>query len=190
MKMKETIGNFQFESRESYDRAKKEEEIIFQLHEKVNLSDGKTALKIYNKLVADKVFSTAIGYCFLSQLRQFITECGVAASDMLPNIPVKEVEKKQQDTMPARPLHGDRYQRLYEGQKILNKKFKIAIAALLVILTGFIVINFKFEYSIFTYFTNYKANMEEELINKYESWQSELEEREKKLNESGESGKE
>lgn len=34
---------------------------------------------------------------------------------------------------------------------------------------GFVVINFRFEYSIFTYFTNYKANMEEELIDKYEN---------------------
>lgn len=185
METKETIGNFQFESRESYDRAKKEEEIILQLHEKADLSDGKTALKIYNKLVADKVFSTVIGCCFLSQLRQYISESGVAAPDMLPGIPVQEVEKKQQDTMPARPPHGDRYQRMYEGQRLLNKKYKIAIAALLLILAGFILINFKFEYSIFTYFTNYKANMEEELIDKYEDWESELEEREKKLNESG-----
>ena len=36
---------------------------------------------------------------------------------------------------------------------------------------GFVVINFRFEYSIFTYFTNYKANMEEELIDKYEKWE-------------------
>ena len=46
---------------------------------------------------------------------------------------------------------------------------------------GFVFINFKFEYSIFTYFTNYKANMEEELIDKYEAWEEKLEEREKQL---------
>lgn len=185
MEIKESIGNFQFESRESYDRAKKEEELILQIHEKADLSDGKTALKIYNKLVADKVFSTVIGYCFLSQLRQYIIECGLATSDMLSDIPVKEVTKKHQDTMPSRSPHGDRYQRMYEGQRILNKKFKIALAAVIIILAGFVIINFKFQYSIFTYFTNYKANMEEELLDKYENWQAELEERENKLNDSG-----
>ncbi len=185
MEIRESIGNFQFESRESYDRAKKEEEMILQLYQKADLSDGKTALKLYNKLVADKVFSTVIGYCFLVQLRQHIMECGLATSDMLSDIPVKEVKKKQTDTMPARSPHGDRYQRMYEGQRILNKKFKIALAAVIIILAGFVIINFRFQYSIFTYFTNYKANMEEELIDKYENWQAELEEREKELNKSG-----
>lgn len=185
MEFKESIGNFQFESRESYDRAKKEEEIIRSLQEKADLSDGKMALKLYNKLVADKIFSTVIGYSFLLELRRYILDCGLAVPDVIPNIPIKEIEKKEQDTMPARSPHGDRYQRLYEGQKILNKKFKIALAAMIIILAGFIIINFKFEYSIFTFFTNYKANMEEELIDKYEYWQSDLEEREQKLKESG-----
>ena len=52
---------------------------------------------------------------------------------------------------------------MYEGQQLLNKKLKIALFAAVVLLIGFVVINFRFEYSIFTYFTNYKANMEEEL---------------------------
>ena len=60
---------------------------------------------------------------------------------------------------------------MYEGQQLLNKKLKIALFAAVVLLIGFVVINFRFEYSIFTYFTNYKANMEEELIDKYEKVQ-------------------
>ena len=52
---------------------------------------------------------------------------------------------------------------------------------MIIILAGFTFINLKFEYSIFTYFTNYKAKMEEELIDKYENWESELEEREQQL---------
>lgn len=73
---------------------------------------------------------------------------------------------------------------MYEGQKLLNKKFKIALVSLVIILIGFIVINFKFEYSIFTYFTNYKANMEEELIDKYRSWEEELQQKQQQLQQS------
>ena len=40
----------------------------------------------------------------------------------------------------------------------------------------------RFEYSIFTYFTNYKANMEEELIDKYEKWEERLQQKEDSLN--------
>jgi hypothetical protein len=49
-------------------------------------------------------------------------------------------------------------------------------------LIGFVVINFRFEYSIFTYFTNYKANMEEDLIDKYEKWEERLQQKEDSLN--------
>ena len=38
--------------------------------------------------------------------------------------------------------------------------------------------------SFFTYFTNYKANMEEELIDKYENWEEELKAREDALEQS------
>ena len=68
--------------------------------------------------------------------------------------------------------------------KLKNKKLKIALVAALVLLAGFVIINFRFQYSIFTYFTNYKANMEEELIDKYENWQANLEQREQALGKS------
>ena len=67
---------------------------------------------------------------------------------------------------------------------MLNKKLKIAIVALVILLIGFVVINFRFEYTVFTYFTNYKAKMEEELIDKYEKWDAELKAREDKLEQS------
>lgn len=74
-----------------------------------------------------------------------------------------------------------KYKKLYENEKLKNKKLKIALVAALVLLAGFVIINFRFQYSIFTYFTNYKANMEEELIDKYENWQANLEQREQAL---------
>ena len=62
---KETIGSFVFESREAYDRAVQEAEVIQQLRKKADISNPKTALKVYNKSVADKLFETVIGYNFL-----------------------------------------------------------------------------------------------------------------------------
>ena len=74
MSTQETLSNFTFESREEYDRAKKEADVIAQIQEKTDLSDAKTALKIYNKAVADKLFETPVGYCFLFALRQYIID--------------------------------------------------------------------------------------------------------------------
>ena len=65
---------------------------------------------------------------------------------------------------------------------MINKKIKIALFACIIVLVGFVVVNFRLEYSIFTYFTNYKANMEEELIDKYQYWAEQLEKKEQELN--------
>ena len=78
-------------------------------------------------------------------------------------------------------MRQDRFKKKYEGQVLLNKKLKIAVAALVILLVGFVVINFKFEYSIFTFFTNYKANMEEELIDKYKDWENQLHKKQEQL---------
>ncbi|MCH5266265.1 MAG: hypothetical protein J1F02_10230 [Lachnospiraceae bacterium] len=177
---------FDFESREAYDRAEKESEKIRLIREKADLTDGKMALRFYNTAVSDKVFDTVAGYCFLMELRQTILDSGVATPDSLAQIPVKETIKTESDTIPQY-LYSDKYQKLYEGQKLLNQKFKIALVAMIILLAGFVIINFRFEYSIFTYFTDYKTKMEEEIVDKYEHWESELEEREKKLEQGGRS---
>ncbi len=191
MSEKYSINNFTFESREVYDRAKQEMEVIQKMQERADFRDARNALRIYNKAVAEKSFSTIVGYCFLQELREIIVEAGIAEEDMLADIPVKEFVKYEVDTIVPRGTQEGRYRRLYEGQKLLNRKFKVALAALVILLAGFVAINFRFEYSIFTYFTNYKANMEEELINKYEKWQNELESRENALEQKGEAaGKE
>ena len=140
------MDRYTFESRESYEKAVKEEELIQQLKKKADLKNNKTVLKLYNKLVAEKTFSTVIGYDFLEELRTQILKSGLVSEELLPEIPLK-----------------------------------IALVAALVLLAGFVIINFRFQYSIFTYFTNYKANMEEELIDKYENWQANLEQREQAL---------
>lgn len=179
-----SIEHFSFESREDYDRAEKELEFIEKIRENVDLTLGENAHKVYIKAVTDKMFQTVIGYLFLLELRQTIEQSGVVPLEELEDIPVKVVENTGQDVIQERAYRENRFRRLYEGQRLLNKKFKIIIAALVILITGFVIINFRLEYSIFTYFTNYKANMEEEIVNKYENWQNQLEEREKKLQES------
>ena len=160
------IEHFTFESREDYDRAEKELEFINQIQEKVDLTVGKNALKVYNKAVSDKMFETVIGYLFLDELRQVIIAGEVVSADSLADIPVKISQNSGTDVIQERLYSESRFRRMYEGQQLINHKLKIAIAALVILLAGFVIINFRFEYSIFTYFTNYKANMEEELIDK------------------------
>ena len=91
------MDRYTFESRESYEKAVKEEELIQQLKKKADLKNNKTVLKLYNKLVAEKTFSTVIGYDFLEELRTQILKSGLVSEELLPEIPVKVEEKKEQD---------------------------------------------------------------------------------------------
>ena len=96
------MDRYTFESRESYEKAGKEEELIQQLKKKADLKNNKTVLKLYNKLVAEKTFSTVIGYDFLEELRTQILKSGIVSEEMLPEIPVKVEEKNEQDTLPPK----------------------------------------------------------------------------------------
>lgn len=179
---KKKIEIFNFESRETSEQTEREAKLIGKLLEKTDVSDPKNALRLYNRAVSEKLFSTMAGILFLMELRDTILESGLVTERALAPIPIKEPEGKRSDVISERQFYQERkLQRLYDGQKLLNKKFKIAIAALVIIILGFIVINFRFEYTIFTYFTDYKANMEEELIDKYQNWEEELKAREEKL---------
>ncbi|MBR6229308.1 MAG: hypothetical protein IKQ97_06180 [Eubacterium sp.] len=176
-----SLDQLNFESREAYDRAKKEAEFIRKAEETMDLSEGKTALKLYNKIVKEKLFSSIVGYRFLFDLRETIDQTGVAPLKSLAPIPVREIIKTEKDTLEDHSLEVEKYKRLYEGQRVITTKFKIGIIACTLILIGFVVVNLRMEYSVFTYFTNYKATMEEELIDKYQKWSDELQKREDAL---------
>ena len=119
---------------------------------------------------------------FRKPLEDFIGKSGLVSEQSLAPIPIKEENEKKPDVIAQASRKEAKWKRLYEGQQLLNKKLKIALFAAVVLLVGFVVINFRFEYSIFTYFTNYKANMEEELIDKYERWEERLQQKEDSLN--------
>ena len=157
MAEKEAADQFDEERRS----ARRENDFVRQIRAKTDLSDAGKALKLYDKLIRENYFKTMVGYVFLEELRDIIIRGGAAREEDLAEIPGREPAE-----VPLIPVRQDRFKKKYEGQVLLNKKLKIAVAALVILLVGFVVINFKFEYSIFTFFTNYKANMEEELIDK------------------------
>lgn len=180
-----TVNSFKFQSKEEYERAVREEQIVSTLRPKFNRSDVKTVWKIYVKSVEDNVFTTAVGYEFLLELRQIVVASGKIPKNKIPAIPVRSaggVGDTPSAVKSAGVSDSGRYKRLYEGQRLLNKRLKIVLFAVFVTVAALLIIDFKSEYSVFTYFTDYKAKMEEELINKYEQWEKELTARENALN--------
>ena len=74
----------------------------------------------------------------------------------------------------------EKYKKAYENAKAGNKIRTFFIIVLFVVMVG---ITYKSQYSVFTYFTNYKENMKNEILNEYENWESDLNKREKKVKE-------
>lgn len=180
-----TVNSFKFENKEEYERAVREEQVVSTLRQKFNRSDVKTVWKIYVKSVEENVFTTAVGYEFLLELRQIVVESGKIPKNKIPAIPVRSAAGAGDTPSAVKSVGASdsgRYKRLYEGQRLLNKRLKIVLFAVFVTVAALLIIDFKSEYSVFTYFTDYKAKMEEELINKYEQWEKELTARENALN--------
>ena len=76
---------------------------------------------------------------------------------------------------------AEKYKNAYEAEAAGKKIRNMAIAFLLILLTALVVVTVKSKYSVFTYFTDYKSDMENELIDKYENWEKTLEERQEEL---------
>ncbi len=182
MSEKYTVEHFEFEEKEAYERALKEYNVIQAIKKKKRLN-AKTSVLLYQKAVEEKTFSTVVGYSFLEELRQIIRKAGVAGEGKLAAIPVSGKQDQTGDNRSSVKNGGDseKYKRLYNGQCLLNRRLKIVVVALLFLVAAIVIIDLKSEYSVFTYFTDYKAKMEEELIDKYESWESELKAREDAL---------
>lgn len=193
MSEKYMVDGFCFQNKSVYDRAVKEHTVITSMRKKYKLSEGKTAWMVYQKAVKEEVFTTVVGYSFLKELQETIGASGTMKGKSLAEIPVKleapasgtegagAAEVKVSGSAGWKENPG-RYKMLYEGQCLLNRRLKFIVFALIVLVAALVIIDAKSEYSVFTYFTDYKTQMEEELINKYEKWESELKAREDALN--------
>ena len=169
------IDCFIFQKEETYEAAKKEKMVIDSIRKKYDVKNKRVALNIYQKAVKDNSFSTVIGYSFLEELYYNMEQAKVPVND-LPRLPLKETveEHPGKGYLPAE----EKWKILYQTQKTFNKKCKIVIAMLVILIVALFVIEYKSQDSIFTY----KEKTEQELIDKYETWEEELQERENALN--------
>ena len=174
------IDCFVFEDNDTYEVAHKEKMVIDAIRQKYDVRNKRVALKLYQKILKDHSFTTVIGYSFLEELYCNMEQAKVPVND-LPRLPLKETaeERPGKGYLPAASkAKEEKWKILYQTQKTFNKKCKIVIAMLVILIAALFVIEYKSQDSIFTY----KQKTEQELIDKYETWEEELQERENALN--------
>ena len=66
-----SVGGFSFENKDEAEQAKKEIEGIKYIKAKTDMSDPEVILQVYNKMIGQKLFETAVGYSYLKDLQEY-----------------------------------------------------------------------------------------------------------------------
>lgn len=164
------ISGYEFANREDYEKAKKEAESVMYIKAHTDMTDSQQVLKVYNKASDMKMFQTVMGYEFMHQMYTILVKKKVMEPQYLKTIPVRKQAKEQElpeDVESANRL-SEQYRVLYEDSKEKRKRQKIIIV-FLVLLIGLMVA---------MVYLNYNTYDENEVLDKYSTWEAELEERE------------
>lgn len=185
------LDGFSFQSRGEYERAQKEKETIAYLMANTDTADMKSLLKIYNRSVEKESFQTVIGLEFMLNMRKRLVGSGVVSDEILAPVPVKDrgVIRGKRAVSSAEELNtqAEKYKKALETANTGRTIKNMLIIVLILIIFAMIFITYKSQYSVFTYFTNYKEKMRNELLDEYEQWEAELQHRENQISQKEES---
>ena len=101
-----SVGGFSFENKDEAEQAKKEIEGIRYIKTKTNMSDPEVILQVYNKMIGQKLFETAVGYSYLKDLQEYLTTIPfIKNEDILP-IPV--THPRLEESLKSRSVRSHR----------------------------------------------------------------------------------
>ena len=176
------VGGFSFSSEHEAEIAKKELEGIKYVKGKLDMDQPERVLQLYNKMVAEKLFVTAVGISYLADLREYLETIPTIKKEEIDSIyvshPTVEETIKEQ-----RQIQREKVQEVKSAAKkavaagkdsVLEGKLKFSYV-LNIILVVCVVLMF-----VITGTSKHPTilNYETELINRYSAWEQELSERE------------
>ena len=168
------VDGFTFFDKELAGRAEKEAAGVKYLKEKIDMTQPEAVLSVYNKTIREGLFETPVGISYLRELQQYLKGIPyMAKKDILP-IPVQKagVDSKQEKAHKKEGKTG-----AHEINIDFKKRYQILfiICALLVVMvvSMFAITVTSDSPTIFNYATK--------LVNRYETGEQELDEREQAL---------
>lgn len=181
-------GGFAFADEETMERAEKEAEGVRFVKNSTDMKDPQNVLRVYTQMIDQKIFETPVGYTFLYELQEYLTAIPSISNEDIPAIPIiRSAESDQQSRRTKSkeervPVTKTRT-RIVRQKKIVNVDYKARfrtsftanIILLLIVLGMFAVTATSGNINILNY--------ENAIIEKYESWEIRLNEREQKLKE-------
>lgn len=142
------VSAYAFTSKTEYERAMKEQETIHYLMANINMADGKSLLKLYNRSIEKESFQTVVGLEFLTNLRKRLIDSGMFSENTIAPIPVSAPSAVAQDSLEtfqpqvnlAKQVqrYKDAYEAAIAGRMIRN----MAIVILLAVVMGMLLITY------------------------------------------------
>lgn len=163
-----TYQGFTFRSEAELAEAKKEAEVVAYIRGQADLSNVKTVVKLYNRLIEKGTLVTELGIAFLKELRSRALDSGIVAESGLQPLPAPEIQKEE---MPKTMSKDHKLMELYRAR---SKNLAIVVAVLCVVIVVLFAIRL---FGTASPFVDY----EKKVLNEYAGWKEELTQKEEEL---------
>ena len=186
-------GGFVFRTKKEAELAQREIEGTKYLRQKLDMENPNAVFSIYQNLIEQDLFETPVGYCFLKELRDYLLMIPAISNEEVLAIPIRypQTEEEEKKQKKEEKKEEQRKERQREKEKAKNKKeqkkegknykgrcqfFMVTSLILLISVVSMMLL-------AATSDNVNILNYENKLIDKYSSWEQELEEREQAVKE-------
>ena len=186
-------GGFVFRTKKEAELAQREIEGTKYLRQKLDMENPNAVFSIYQNLIEQDLFETPVGYCFLKELRDYLLMIPAISNEEVLAIPIRypQTEEEEKKQKKEQKKEEKRKERQREKEKAKNKKeqkkegknykgrcqfFMVTSLILLISVVSMMLL-------AATSDNVNILNYENKLIDKYSSWEQELEEREQAVKE-------
>ena len=172
------VGGYTFTSEKLANDARDELNAIKYMTTKTNINDPAQVYVLYNKIIEKKLFKTPIGMDYLKKLQQFLYVSKSIPNEKIRPIPIetelqemldeRQESRKNRDVVRSLEREKRKNHDKFMKSMILNIFLVIAIIAMIIITV-----------------TSSNPNIidyENKIVDKYESWNKQLESKEQMLN--------
>mgnify|MGYP001117592210 CR=1 FL=1 len=182
-------GGFVFRTKKEAELAQREIEGTKYLRQKLDMENPNAVFSIYQNLIEQDLFETPVGYCFLKELRDYLLMIPAISNEEVLAIPIRYPQTEEEEK--EQKKEEQRKERQREKEKAKNKKeqkkegknykgrcqfFMVTSLILLISVVSMMLL-------AATSDNVNILNYENKLIDKYSSWEQELEEREQAVKE-------
>lgn len=175
MDKKFTFQGHTFDDEKQLIAAKKEAEAIEYLRSKTDFGNMNNLRKLYDRILDRDMMETVVGIDFLKEIRETLVGSGMFKEEQVRPVPllpeVKKLKKRKETQKRSRERS------LLERSERQNTILKVVCSFLVILVIGMFAIVLTGKRSPLA------IRFEEQLINKYASWEEELQQKEYYLRE-------